>query len=99
MMRFSGDYDNPDRLKVITINISLRQLKYVDILVSEGLALSRSGLIRTMLSEWLPQKAREMKEMDEKIKDHELDEEEEEGHVKVPNGDGTFKTHRIMRTA
>jgi Arc/MetJ-type ribon-helix-helix transcriptional regulator len=86
-------------LQIITINVSTIQLKMIGKLINDGVFASRSEALRMMLSEWLPQKIQEMKDIKDYIgkEIEEEEEEEEEGKVRIPNGDGTETQYHVVR--
>jgi Arc/MetJ-type ribon-helix-helix transcriptional regulator len=90
-------YKDPTPLKIITINISEKQRKMIDILRQNGIITSRSEGMRMMLAEWLDKKISELKLMDKLIERFDKLDIDEEETVRIPNGDGTETQYHVVR--
>jgi Arc/MetJ-type ribon-helix-helix transcriptional regulator len=90
-------YKEPSPFKIITINVSEKQIKMIEILRQNGIFGSRSEGMRMMLAEWLDKKISELKLMDKLIERFDKLDVDEEETVRIPNGDGTHTKYNIVR--
>lgn len=82
---------NP-KMKIMTINVPEPYIKYIEKFIEYGLIPSRSEWIRTAMKEQIREDLYFIETLEK-----ETDNFDPKKYVRIPNGDGTYKSHKIVR--
>jgi len=83
--------DEDFRMAIVTVNLPKKMIKIIEKIRVWGLTPSRSEYVRNAVREAINVDLKFMDKVDAVI------ESEEPNTIRIPNGDGTYTTHQILR--